>query len=281
MKKFLKHRTRFLAGIVFYAMLMQPIALRASDGVLTGAEETPAGSSISISSVSGISFYFPSVSRAGITTVVREISAEKYPNIDFGSPAYVYRASTTAQFSGPITVCVSFDMERFSVPNGEVRLWQLDGTEAAPITHTYGWTYACGNTNHLSSFVAAQNFGVAPVTFFSAGNRNAAASFSSMNAAVSLQSGSSSQVSRDPHVSRVHFFSAQGSATLTITNGSSPITGARILLNGSVVGNGSLFKKHQNELSSPVSLLPGTNTIEVFVDGGPGSSFTLSIQRTP
>ncbi len=278
MKKISKNCIGILAGCAYFAALSLPIALNAADDVLVGEQGTPVGSSVRISPLNEIEIYFSQVSRAGVTTVTREISTEQFPNLDFGSPAYVYRVSTTALVSGPITVCVSFDTERFVVPNGEVRLWQIDGDSTLNITRGYGWTYACGPTDHLSSFVAAQNFGVAPIRFSHADTANATSSFQASSDAT-LSASTNAAQSQDPHVSHLQFFSAEGDAILTIVNGPVPTTGARVLLNGKVVGTGALFKKNQNNLFSPVRILAGTNTLEVSVDGGPGSSFTLSIQR--
>jgi len=266
----MKHiRTCIILGFAGISILIFSLNVSRADETVTGSVVISDSGMVNPLPEIGISV--GSVSAPGTLTVRREVASTLPANWDFGSPAYIYRVTTDAAVSGPFFVCISFTQERFVVPNGEIRLIQIDENVATDFTQTYGWTYACGHTDHLSSFAAAQQFGIASTTFSrdSFGRTNVAQH--SARAATSFAT--------TPHGASAHFFSAPGTAVLTIANGSTPTTGAHILLNGAVVGTGSLFKKNQNNLSVPVLLLAGQNVLEVFVNGGPESFFTLSIQR--
>jgi len=257
-----------MAGTLF------PGSLAAQDR-LVGEAETD-GSTTVVRPLPELSIFYRSIARNGITTAIREVSETRFPHLDLGSPAYIYHVSTTADLGG-ITVCLLYDPARFEVPLRAVQLAQIeDDGSVRLITHTYADNFVCGSAGHLSSFAAVQNFGVSPLAFTRSqvGNGTVLSFGAPVTPSVSALSNRHA-----PHGVRAEFLSVSGNGVLTITNGSVPATGARVLLNGEVVGSGSLFKKHQNGLSAPVGLLPGLNSLEVSVDGGPGSGFTLSIAR--
>lgn len=245
--------------------------------ILATGEETVTGSAPVVSPTQAamplpdIGVYFSSVSGPGIVTAVREVSEQKFSDVDLGEPAYLYHLFATPGLGGRITVCISFNLERFVSPPNSMYMVQIDGNAVRNITSMTSWTQACGHTDHVSSFAIVQDFGVSALRL----TRPAAG-----NSAVSVNTNTAGTgASASPNIVQHHFYSAPGAAQLTITNSDVSTTGAHVWLNGEIVGTGALFKKHENNLFTPVALLPGRNMLEVSVDGPPGSGFVLSIHR--
>ena len=250
---------------------------RASAGTVTISTRGELVSTRPLSELELVFTYFPAP--GGSVSAEREepIPAPALPFWDFGSPVLIYRITTTFAYEGDVIICIdsSAVYTRFAVSRAELRIanqdvngnWQVLARRAGT-----GDRIICSSTPRLGNLAVVQPFGLEPVTFtaatHTAGNVLLEPAFTS----------EASGQSASPHGTTLQFPSMPGAATLTVMNGVFPTTGAQVRLNGEVVGTGELFKRHVNNLTAPVSLLAGQNTLEVSVNGGPDSSFSLFIQ---
>jgi len=127
------------------------------------ATNTPAGTSVPITptdattNTSPVTMTFDSVTQAGTTSLTTSAGGPAIPNaFSLGNPPAFFNLSTTAVFTGSITVCINFSA--ISFPNGSnLRLLHFDGTEWVDVT-TSGPTnnVICGSVTSLSPFTVAR-----------------------------------------------------------------------------------------------------------------------------
>ena len=124
---------------------------------------TPIGSNVAVQPVDPatntrpVTLTFGNVTNAGTTTVS---SSTEGPSLPLGfkladSPVY-YEVATTAQYSGSITVCFTYDPAAYQSANvrllhGEAGVWTDVTTSLDPGGHVI-----CGSTTSLSPFITAE-----------------------------------------------------------------------------------------------------------------------------
>ncbi|PWT94825.1 MAG: hypothetical protein C5B53_12360, partial [Candidatus Melainabacteria bacterium] len=137
------------------------------------ATNTPLGSNISVqpqdptTGISPVTLTFNNVTQSGTTTLTISGSGAASPSGFFsGSPARYYDLSTTAVFSGPISVCVNYGSVAFAVPP---QLFHFNGTSWINVTSSVDTAnhVACGSVTSLSPFglfqqILQQSVTVAP-----------------------------------------------------------------------------------------------------------------------
>jgi len=250
-------------GVIFLLLFSGKNFTNASEDVVEGGLTIQNGN-IWVNPMPELSLYVRNISSPVKLAVIRQISTNKFPNADLGSPAYIYTIFTDTQINDVITICIRYDAVRFAVPAGEVKFAQIDGGVLVLRTSAYNLVQVCGNTDHLSSFAAVQDFGMSSRVF-----SRSASGQEIFPRSTALSNGSVAY----------RFWSAPGDGEFTIVNGEEPVTGARIFLNGSMIANGSYFQIHQPIKIGGVRMLPGENVLEVFIDGPPDGNFQLSISR--
>jgi hypothetical protein len=130
---------------------------------------TPAGSEVvvqPVDSTSGapapIALTFDQVSQPGQTTVTSSGAGPATPSaFTLGDPPVFYDISTTAAFSGPISVCI--DISGLSFPDGlGPRLLHYQNESWIDVTTSLEGNILCGQVSSLSPFTVAQ---IPPMTF--------------------------------------------------------------------------------------------------------------------
>ena len=106
---------------------------------------------------------FGDVTVAGTTSIDQEQTGPDPGHFVLGSNPTYYEISTTAAFSGPATVCLSYDPSAYDDP-GRVRLYHYDEAQGAwvDVTTTSGsdlltGPFVCGQTSSFSPFVIGQS----------------------------------------------------------------------------------------------------------------------------
>jgi parallel beta-helix repeat protein len=124
------------------------------------AGNTPAGSNVTVvteadGAASTATVNFSTVSVAGNTTVSILTSPPALPS-GFQIGALTYDVSTTASFSGPTTVCLTYDASAFADP-AAVRLLHYEGGGWVDVTSVNNPTagQVCGVVSSLSPFAVA------------------------------------------------------------------------------------------------------------------------------
>ena len=129
--------------------------------IVTTLGNTPAGSAVKVqpadpTGAKPLTVTFPTVSTAGNTTLgVRQLNAAA-PNRRFGTNPLLYDLATTAQFTGPIDVCLTYDPARFG-HTGEARLMMLNGDQWTDITTSAGAAAntVCGQSAGVGTYAVA------------------------------------------------------------------------------------------------------------------------------
>lgn len=135
---------------------------------------TPVGSNVTaqlvdrVTNTTPATLTFSSVTTAGQTSLTTSSAgASPPPNFKLGNPPVYYDITTTATYSGPITVCFTYSPSSFTNASN-VRLfhetsagWVDVTTSVDPTTNT-----VCGQTTSLSPFILAE-FGYGFSGFFS------------------------------------------------------------------------------------------------------------------
>jgi CSLREA domain-containing protein len=108
--------------------------------------ETPTGEAL---------ITFASVTAAGNTSVVDATSAPALP-ANFEAGASTYEITTTATFSGLISICLPYDSNQYPNPN-DVRLLHFEGGSWVDVTSSVNVTaeQVCGNVTSLSPFAVS------------------------------------------------------------------------------------------------------------------------------
>jgi len=133
--------------------LMSPI------NTLTGTNEI-------VSLASGVTVSFATVTSPG-NTVVSAGTAGPTPPAGFslGNPPTYFDINTTAAFTGPVVVCLSYNQIQFSSPAG-LRLFHFENDQWVDVTTSSDTTKQsiCGSVTSLSPFVIAQPTDTSPPT---------------------------------------------------------------------------------------------------------------------
>jgi hypothetical protein len=108
---------------------------------------------------------FSSVTGAGVTSLDVSQTGPAPGNFQLGSNPTYYDIDTTASFSGPATICLSYDPSSYS-DSSKVRLYHYDGASQAwvDITTSKGTgpisgPYICGRTSSFSPFTIGEASG--------------------------------------------------------------------------------------------------------------------------
>lgn len=127
---------------------------------------TPAGNNISVQPTdpttngSPVTLTFPTVTEGGDTTLATSNSGPPpAQGFQLGSPPTYYNLTTTAVYTGPITICINYSGVSFNDPN-ELAIWHYDTTagswaELATTINT-ATTTACATTPSLSPFAVLE-----------------------------------------------------------------------------------------------------------------------------
>jgi YVTN family beta-propeller protein len=140
------------------------------DGTVSVIQDpyTPAGINVivplngGLGSIGGMQTTFSSVTQSGDTSVDL-LSSGPLPPTGYhvlgvaGQPAY-YDITTTATFSGLVTVCIAYDPTYLIIPESKLKLLHYVNGGFAPITTSVDTVnhVICGNTTSLSPFIVAQ-----------------------------------------------------------------------------------------------------------------------------
>jgi len=141
-----------------------------TDGTVSVIQDpyTPAGSNVivplngGLGSIGGMQTTFSSVTQSGDTSVDL-LSSGPLPPTGYhvlgvaGQPAY-YDITTTATFSGLVTVCIAYNPTHLIIPESALVLMHYVGAKFVPITTSVDTVnhVICGQTTSLSPFIVAQ-----------------------------------------------------------------------------------------------------------------------------
>lgn len=132
------------------------------DGI-PDALATPQGDNVSLDFGNMVSIKFTSITDPGATMVTTSQSGPP-PGQGFrlGSPPVYYDIQTTANYSGPIEVCIAYDENQFSKPEWHLRLFHFGGNGGQNITtsHDMDANIICGEITSLSEFTVVYMDGV-------------------------------------------------------------------------------------------------------------------------
>src|SRR5439155_10635917 len=118
---------------------------------------TPSGTNVSVS-VNGARLTFTAVASAGETTVIRSSSGPTPPvGVSIGAPPTFYQITTTASFTAPITVCISYVGVTFSDPSN-LTLQHYESGSWINVTTNLDTAnmIVCGSVSSLSPFAIFQ-----------------------------------------------------------------------------------------------------------------------------
>ncbi len=124
------------------------------DFSITVRGNTPTGSNVTIGPISGATLSFTSVTQEGQTTVTTSTGGQPPPTgFKLGNPPTYYSISTTAQYTAPITVCISWQEGQFKNENN-LKLFHLEGTNWVNITTSLDTVndVICGQSSSFSDF---------------------------------------------------------------------------------------------------------------------------------
>ena len=122
---------------------------------------TPPGENVQVTPTPDVSVTFSSVTTGGSTTATTS-SAGPPPTIAHkiigfaGQPIY-YDITTTAAYSGPITICISYDETQVAGPEGNLRfMHKVDGWVNITTSVDTENNIICGTTTTLSIFIVVE-----------------------------------------------------------------------------------------------------------------------------
>ena len=139
-------------------------ALVTPAGQSTGA--TPAGDNVTVSLGSNVQLTFQHVTSAGQSQLTLQTGGTPPPggfNLAPSSPPLYYVLSTTASFTGSVTVCVTYDPAHVNGPEARLKLMHYDTTAmpAAWVRVTTSLNVAdnviCGTVTHFSEFALMED----------------------------------------------------------------------------------------------------------------------------
>jgi len=130
---------------------------------------TPIGPNVEVTPTLGVSVTFTSVTSSGITTVTTSTSGPSGPTGytivgTAGLPTY-YEITTTAAYSGTVTICISYDETQVTGDEANLKLQKWDGVTWQDITTSVDTVNnkIYGATTTLSIFIVAGPTPPAPV----------------------------------------------------------------------------------------------------------------------
>jgi hypothetical protein len=129
-------------------------------------DNTPVGTNVVVQPIDqSATLTFADVTGAGVTSLIRRNDGPAPPNgFSLGTPPIYYDITTTATFTPPVTVCITYDPLQVGDPSS-LRLLHYEGGVWVDTT-TSNDTMAhviCGSALSLSPFIVAQQVGV-PLT---------------------------------------------------------------------------------------------------------------------
>jgi YVTN family beta-propeller protein len=125
---------------------------------------TPPGTNVtaqprdSVTGTNPVKVTYPSVSQGGNTTLTTSASGPPPPaGFSLGDPATYYDVTTTASFSGPVTVCITYNPGQYADPSS-LHLLHYEGNAWTDVTTSHDTTnhVICGQVSSLSLFVLAE-----------------------------------------------------------------------------------------------------------------------------
>jgi hypothetical protein len=122
------------------------------------ADNTPAGSNVTVPLGNGVTLTLSSVTSPGETTINITTTGPPPPTgFRLGSPAIDYDVNTTATFSGSVTVCITYIDAQFS-REGSLELFHFEGSAWQNVTTSLNTStnVICGTTTSLSPFIIAE-----------------------------------------------------------------------------------------------------------------------------
>jgi len=129
------------------------------------ALNTPVGVAVTVS-LPPTDLTFAEVTEAGNTSLsASPAGPPPPPGLALGNPATYYDLSTTAVFSGPVTVCIDYSGITYRDPS-RLRLFHFEGSAwvDASTSHDVANNIICGGTDSLSPFAAFEPAGTADTT---------------------------------------------------------------------------------------------------------------------
>jgi hypothetical protein len=188
---------------------------------------TSAGTNVVVH-LGDVKLTFESVTQAGDTSVTTSSTGPTPPvGYSLGDPQIYFNISTTAVFSGPVEVCISYAGIAF-VNEASLQLLHFDGTSWVDTTKSLDTLndVICGSVSSLSPFIVAApslvsvitaSVDVQPMTL----NKNAKGAY--ITVYIEFPGGTASPTDID--VTSVTLSNAAGTATVAVAPGSSTVVG--------------------------------------------------------
>jgi hypothetical protein len=146
-------------------------------GRIRNAGNTPTGNNVAVLPVSStpgtppVALTFPSITQSGNTSLTTSSSGPATPSgFTLGSPPTYYNLTTSAVYSGSITICINYNGVSYTDPNA-LSIWHYDTTvnnwvQLTTTSLDTATTTICASTPSLSPFAILQPLG--PSLAFSA-----------------------------------------------------------------------------------------------------------------
>jgi hypothetical protein len=125
------------------------------------AGSTPADSNVVVTLASNVQLTFQNVTSGGQSQLTLQTGGSPPPNglkLAPSSPPLYYVLSTTATFTGSVTVCITYDPANVSGPEANLRLMHFDTALAPPswqpvtTSRNVAANVICGTVTHFSEF---------------------------------------------------------------------------------------------------------------------------------
>jgi len=126
---------------------------------------TPVGTNVSVT-LANVTLTFQNVTEAGQTPITFQPGGTAPPaglKIMPSSPPLYYVISTTATFTGQVTVCINYDPAQVSGNEGNLKLMHFDTTQDPPkwvqitTSHDVVGNVVCGSVTHFSQFAVMES----------------------------------------------------------------------------------------------------------------------------
>jgi alpha-tubulin suppressor-like RCC1 family protein len=172
------------------------IAAGGEHSLALAAFNTPAGNNVVVGPVDATTgtrpatLIFSSVNQAGVTTLTSSSMGPKVPSgFQLGDPSVYYQLTTTAVFTPPVKVCISYSGITF--PNNTPRLFHYENGMGSDVTTSVDSVnqMICGTVNSLSPFALfVSGDTTPPVTTAAATPASGADGWNNSNVTVTLTS---------------------------------------------------------------------------------------------